>query len=106
MTTTFKTGPSGGIKATAINAAKATMDKYNEDKIAIQKEITELPPGTIVFSTMGDPVFNCRADGGFRIRFKAGKYIVYPDTKNRDAILKTLEYQLEQGRLTSETTKA
>lgn len=105
MTNNVTTGISGGIKRDAINATAENAKQQAADKVEIAKKVENAPVNTLIYKTMGEPVFNCIIPQRIRISFIAGMYVLEPTDKNYKAIEKGLEYFVEQGQLTKEVKK-
>ncbi len=98
----IKTGPAGGLKLDSINLAHESIIRERTAKKEVAKLEAEVPEGTIIYTKVGEPVFNCVTTKRFRIKFKAGKYIVLQDDKNKEDIENCLSYFIDQGIVTRE----
>lgn len=99
----IKTGPAGSLKLDAINLAHESIVRERTAKQEMAKVEASVPEGTIIYKTVGEPIFNCVTKKRIRIAFKAGKYLVLPDNKDKEDIQSTLDYFVEKGILQRDT---
>ncbi len=109
MTMTIKpesgTGPSGNLKTSAINAANTAVTQEQADKNLASRRQGQAAKGSIIYSVVGYPVFNCVGPKRKPIRFLGGSYVLKATDPNFDAVKTVLDYHVEQDTLTAEEVK-
>lgn len=97
---TVTLGPTGSVQKDTVNIQTVEKAMKLAEAEEMRKAVNDAKPGSIVYYTIGEPVFNCRVSSSRKgISFKDGMYVVDPSDKNT---IKTLDYFESQGRLRKE----
>jgi hypothetical protein len=96
-------GVASNIKTSSVNAIAMMQEAGAKDKKEILEKKEASPKGTIIYTKLGEPVFNTKVTPKLKAVFKAGIYVLPPDAVDHDVIETALDYFVSQRILTKET---
>lgn len=95
----IQTGPTSGIKASAVNA----VDQQKAAEAQAKQDADKLKPGAgdVLYTKPGEPTFNTAyGAAGKRLSFMGGKFMIRKGDTDGEEIKAALDYFVAKGILT------
>lgn len=99
----IKTGPTGGLKADAVNQDQLQKAGAVEDNQAAKAAEQELKEGQSCYTKVGDPIFNTSPPVFPCIYFSGGRFFIHKDDKGHKEITAWLSQFVDAGILELKT---